>query len=265
MSNVKILLLEDDILSAESLKCMLEDAGYQVVGVTASGDRAIELFQATDPDLIILDIRVKGAIDGVEVGRRINAIRPVPVIFLTAYAEEFYEQAKIVHPAAFFSKPYNERDLVNAIDLALHNFMNDNKDDSIDKKVVTQLPNIYFAPDCIWIKSKSGHPFFRLAISDILWIKAENVYVDIYTTHRDAPFTLTLGLSDFVKHSAYEDLVQIHRSYIVNVQQVTGFSTTKIIIQDGQEIPVSKSHQEKTMQALLHRSISSVAGTEISN
>lgn len=80
MEKTKILILEDNTFQAWALEKMLTDFGYEVTGKAASGERALQLFKEKSPDLVLLDIRVEGRIDGIEVGKIITQLRPVPII-----------------------------------------------------------------------------------------------------------------------------------------------------------------------------------------
>ena len=251
MSKLKILILEDDVIQSAALKRMITNMGYEVVGTAVSGERALQIFRETAPDIAILDINVKGNMDGIELGKIINQERKIPIIYLTAYPSA-YERAKMTHPSAFFSKPYNEGDLSNAIDLAIHNSAKsmDNKDEEGGSGKA--FPNIYFSQDSIWVKLKTGEPFFKLPIEAIIFLKASNVYLEIYTTKRPACFVLTLGLSDFVKHATYPQLIQTHRSYVVNVKYIEQFTNTVLTVKNTQEkeIPVSSTYLQTVLSAL---------------
>lgn len=252
MTKLTILLLEDSPLTANALAIMVREFGYEVAGVAASGEEALQLFEDTRPDLAILDIRVKGEMDGVAVGQAISKRRPIPIIYVTAYSEEYYEKAKITHPAAFFSKPYNERDLRNAIDLALYNFaQNTTPQQSASNTSDQSLAHIHFRPNSLWIKNKNG-AFERLPISEIRWVEADNVYLNIYTDAHKKPYVLILGLQAFLQYGKYPELKQAHRSYIVNIRHITGFSNTEVTIEGTRTVPLSKTHAPTVIDALLN-------------
>jgi DNA-binding LytR/AlgR family response regulator len=253
MEKLKILILEDNPLTANALAAMVEDFGYEVVGIAASGQEALQLFETGHPDVAILDIRVEGDMNGIEVGKAIVQKRPIPIIYLTAFSEEYYEDAKITHPAAFFSKPYNERDLGIAIDLAINNFTQ-NKTTFNHPDATQELPNIYFKPDCLWLKIKSGdaYAFERLQVSDILWVEADNVYLNIHTDCLKRPYVVILGLGKFLEHAHYPELVQAHRSHVINVRHVTSFSNTEVTFHCGKKVAMSKTYAPTVIEAILN-------------
>lgn len=252
MTKTKLLILEDDILQSAALADMLSDFGYEVVGTAVSGEQALQIFKEKMPDIVLLDIVVEGNMDGIEVGKVMRQIRPTPLIYLTAYAEKF-EGAKTTYPAAFFTKPYNERDLLNAIDLAVWIFIEQYKNGDEKPAEIPSFSNIYFSTDCLWLKTKNSGPFERLPVSEILFIKSANIYVDIYAQTKPSPYTLTLGISEFAGYSSYPELAQTHRCYIANVDHVTRFTPTKATVAGIHEIPVSKTYLDSFRAALLGR------------
>jgi CheY-like chemotaxis protein len=86
MPDVKILIVEDEILIAEDLRLMLQRMGYQVVGIASSGIEAIRKADKTHPDLVLMDVRLQGAMDGVETARQIRSKADIPIIYATAHA-----------------------------------------------------------------------------------------------------------------------------------------------------------------------------------
>jgi len=116
----RIMVVEDEGLIAISLKSMLEELGYQVPAVAASGEKAIASAWETRPDLALMDIRLEGSMDGIETAGRLRDQLDLPVIFLTAFSDKgTLEQAKSVEPLGFLVKPIQERDLYAAIEMAL--------------------------------------------------------------------------------------------------------------------------------------------------
>jgi diguanylate cyclase (GGDEF)-like protein/PAS domain S-box-containing protein len=132
MNNESILIVEDEKIIALDLQRRLERFGFSVVGMAASGSEAIDLARDREPDIILMDIRLEGEMDGIEASKRIRAQFAIPVIFLTAYTDEkTLERAKEVEPFGYILKPFKERELYTTIDIALYKH-------SIDKKLRKQ-------------------------------------------------------------------------------------------------------------------------------
>lgn len=121
MIREKLLIVEDEKIIALDLQKRLEKFKYQVVGLATSGEEAIEKAHELLPDIILMDIMLNGQIDGIEAATRINKKLHIPVIFLTAYADEkTLERAKVAEPFGYILKPFKEKELNTTIDIALY-------------------------------------------------------------------------------------------------------------------------------------------------
>ncbi len=120
MAPAKILIVEDEALIARDIELSLENLGYEVVGIAADGASAIKKVSETHPDLILMDIILRGADDGITVTQKIQEQYQVPVVYLTAYADEAtLERVKTTQSFGYILKPFEERNLRVTIDLAL--------------------------------------------------------------------------------------------------------------------------------------------------
>lgn len=116
----KIMAVEDERIVALHLQQQLVSLGYEVVGLVASGDKALQTISQTTPDLILMDIHIEGGIDGIETAARIPPELEIPVIYLTAYAEDAtLDRARATRPYGYLLKPYSERELHATIQMAL--------------------------------------------------------------------------------------------------------------------------------------------------
>lgn len=117
----QILIVEDEIIVAEEIRRSLQKLGYAVTSVVSSGEKAIEESETNPPDLVLMDIVLKGEMDGIEAAGQIHRRFNIPVVYLTAYSdEEIMERAKITEPFGYILKPYNERELHVNIEIALY-------------------------------------------------------------------------------------------------------------------------------------------------
>lgn len=121
MITTQILVVEDEAIVATDIANILQVLGYAVPAVASSGEAAIEAAAARRPDLVLMDIRLKGSIDGVKAAREISDRLGIPVVYLTAHADDrTLRRAKITQPYGYILKPFDERDLHVAIEMALH-------------------------------------------------------------------------------------------------------------------------------------------------
>jgi CheY-like chemotaxis protein len=116
----RILVVEDEGITVEAVTEMLEEIGHQVVGVASTGWEAIQKAGELQPDLVLMDIRLKGVVDGVAAAQRIQTQQDVPVVYLTAYSDDDTLK-RVLHsrPYGFLVKPCNPAELQDAIAQAL--------------------------------------------------------------------------------------------------------------------------------------------------
>jgi len=123
MAQEKILIVDDEVVVAEDIRRQLRSLGYLVVGVVSSGNDAVRLAGEHRPDLILMDVKLKGPIDGIDAARTIHAEYGIPVIYLTAFSDEdTLERARQTLPLAYLIKPFVSSDLRAALELALFRY-----------------------------------------------------------------------------------------------------------------------------------------------
>lgn len=121
MNPIKILVVEDEIIVAQDIAGRLKKLGYAVTAIVASGEEALEKVDESPPDLVLMDIVLKGEMDGVTAAEKIRTKIDIPTVFLTAYADDkTMQRAKITDPFGYIIKPFQQNDLRVAIEIALH-------------------------------------------------------------------------------------------------------------------------------------------------
>jgi DNA-binding NarL/FixJ family response regulator len=135
MEKAKIVLFEDEDLIAEELCIILENNNYSVIGIHKSSDEAIDNINSLQPDLILMDIRLAGRLDGIQTSEEIKDYFDIPIIYVTAYADDLIiDRAKITEPYGYIMKPLNDRELFAVIEIALYKH-------KIDKKLKNRCLN----------------------------------------------------------------------------------------------------------------------------
>lgn len=117
-----VLIVEDELLVAENIKEILQIKGFKVIAVVSSAETAIENFMTLDPDLVIMDIRLEGILDGVHAATLIHeTLKKVPILFLTAYRKDDFPHLLNLDPAlySYVSKPYDPKELSAALEKLL--------------------------------------------------------------------------------------------------------------------------------------------------
>jgi len=128
MSKLRLLLVEDESLVAKDIVNMVRGLGYSVLAVVSTGEEAIALVEKSQPDIVLMDIVLKGEVDGIEAARRIWEEFSIPVVYLTAYADEAtLQRAKVTEPFGYIIKPFDERELQTTIEMAFFKSQMDKK------------------------------------------------------------------------------------------------------------------------------------------
>lgn len=144
MSEIRVLIVEDDPIIAEDIKEMLTNVDYSVLGIAYSKMEAIRLIDLHAPDLALLDINLNGSYEGFEIATHINNTRKFPFLYLTSYSgKELVSQAKMTLPMGYILKPFNEGELYSSIEVALYNFSRFLLPGSLNKG---QINSVLFTP-----------------------------------------------------------------------------------------------------------------------
>lgn len=235
----KILIVEDEMIIAAKISLQLTQMGYEVVGVMPRGEEAVQHCQVSPPDLVLLDIQLKGDIDGIETAKQIRLKHDLPIIFLTANADHLhFEKAKETRPHAFISKPFRKLDLRRAVQLALVNReSNPTANDHEDLPVVLE--------DRIFIRQNEA--LVKVLLSDIKFVEAERSYCRIHCNN--SSYLLSMPLKKLEECLPGNQFIRIHRSYLVNLQQIEEVVDMEVVLK-GAKIPISKAHREVLLRRL---------------
>lgn len=239
---VKILIVEDEILIAQDIANRLAAINYDIVGIAPSADRALEIIiESRNVDIILIDIILKGELDGIELARIINEKYQIPFIFLTSHADtHLVNRAKSVRPYAYILKPFNDRQVSIAIELALMNFANKTyKKSLLENQTFTKTDNqVLQIKDSLFLKK--GHHFERVPLKEILFLEADNNYCTLST--KSERFIYSMVLKKIEAHLPINQFLRVHRSYVININSVNGFEGNTLFIGE-KKIPVSKTYK----------------------
>lgn len=160
MPVAKVFIIEDEAITALDIRNSLEKLNYEVSGVSDKGEAALKLIHSTRPDIVLIDILLKGELDGIETARLLNIQEKIPFIYFTAvYDDDTIERSKATNPYGFLLKPLNDRDLNSCIRMALYKFEAENKLRETEENLgrVTRLNSVLFdSLPCLALVISSG-------------------------------------------------------------------------------------------------------------
>ena len=248
MTKANILIVEDEQIVAKDIKQNLKKLGYNTVGIAYMGEDAIKKVEKEMPDLVLMDIKLKGKMTGIEVAKYIRENFEIPVIYLTAYADEdTLEQAKITEPHGYIIKPFKEIDLKTIIEISLHKHKKELK----IKKERDLFYSIIRADNTpngsIFVKSKYQH--VKVRTKDIFFVEALGDYVIINTA--DKRYTVHSTMKNLEEKLPKGDFIRTHRSYIIRLDRMVAIEYPNIIIDHNKKyIPIGNSFKERLMSKL---------------
>ncbi|HUP12776.1 MAG TPA: response regulator [Niastella sp.] len=246
---VKIMIVEDETIVALDLSMRLQKEGYEVVGIAASSDDAMALFIEQKPDLVLMDINIKGKKDGIETAAALKKIQEVPLIFLSAFSQsEYVNRAKAVNPSAYLVKPFNNDSLHTSIQIAIHNFAVPGKPTDPPPATAAKEDNgketLLFFNNYFFVKH--SYRFNKFSIDDLLYAESDNNYIKLVTTNKKIALRVSLQyLADKFNHPA---LVRVHRGFIVNIKNIDSFNEEEITIGQHQ-IPIGRHYKDDFLKS----------------
>ena len=163
-SPAKILIVEDEMIIGANISLQLSKLGHEVTGIVSRGEEAISHVRHSPPDIVLMDIQLKGTIDGIETVNRMHREIKMPIIYLTASTdEENFERAKTTNPYAFISKPFKKLDLQHAIDLTLAKLRKNGSGSK--KEEVENYISPFIQSDSIYVRR--NEKMIKILIKDI--------------------------------------------------------------------------------------------------
>ncbi|WP_347924677.1 response regulator [Pontimicrobium sp. SW4] len=231
MDKVKILVVEDEIIIADSICETLRELGYDAFEPAISYTEAIEVIENEIPDIAILDIELSGNKTGIDLANTIKKEYKFPFIFLTSNADVItLNKAKTVMPSAYLVKPFSKNELYTSIEIALYNF---------SQKIGQLNSDNLIIKEALFIKEKGV--FYKLAFKDILYIKSAHIYVEIILKDKKK-YVVRGSLNDILEKLNYS-FIRSHRSYIVNTTYLDQVSYTSLKLYDI-TIPIGKKYRQ---------------------
>lgn len=222
MSNIKILIVEDEVLIAEHLKHYLISFGFSDIYLAHSKKTAIQLLEHLNPDLILLDLHLQQPRDGLEIANIIDTSHGIPYLFITANADMLIiQEATHTKASGYITKPIKKADLFACIQIALKSRSNAENSFLLIKENNTNL---------------------KLSYDDILYIEGSSNYIHIFTKTQRVVTRQSLEWAEM--ELPENQFMRIHRSYIVNLRAVQRTHSKSVFIGDT-EIPISRANVPK--------------------
>lgn len=236
MAKIKVLVVEDKMLIAEDIASRLAKHAMEVVAVCDHGEEAVKMAEDLMPDLILMDIELAGKMDGIEAATIIQSRQEASIIYLSDFVDaKTVNRAKLTLPDNYLAKPFNEADLVRAIELAFHR-----------TRYPARKHQGPVSRDYVFLRTDS-QAFVKIATDDILYLKADRAYCKVITT--EATFVLSKSMNQVFEELSNNDFLRVHRSYVINLNKITHLEGNVVSL-GTHEVQISKEQREELMSRL---------------
>lgn len=248
MDAIKVLIVEDELIIAESIKDLLEDFGYEVTDIVRSADEALKSLVNNLADIAILDIQLKGDKNGIWLGNQIKDSFDIPFIFLTSHGDpSTVKEAVATTPYGYIIKPVVGETIFATIETALAKYGSEVKrgvptkseqDDHFKK-------GAFISKNALYIKNE--YLYMKIPFTELLYFKANGNYVEIHTKKKKV--VLKHSLKEIAETLVDHPFFQTQRSYIVNLEHIDSIGSNHVSI-DKVEIPLAKTSRDELIQKM---------------
>ena len=239
-NRLKVLVVEDDPSIAESLSDILDLLGHEVLSVAESGEEAILQLCEEEPQIILLDIQLKGKMDGIEVAKLVKDKYNIPFIFTTAFADPDTIQRAIQEgPFGYIVKPYGIKDITAAIEVAItnHRLLSTIHKESNSAPMLVN-DQLYIKVDGVLTKVHQN---------EIDYVEAKGDYILIRTKEQN--HIVYSSLKKIQEKLNVDTFLQVHRSFIVNLNSIVSIRESSLII-NKKEIPISRTFRAELLKKI---------------
>jgi two-component system response regulator LytT len=235
MSNIKVLIVEDELIIAEDMKAMLSEFQYEVTGIARDIKTAGEKLSADVPDIVLIDIQLRNNDNGIDLGKTIKEKYSLPIVFVTSHSDKTtLDRAKLINPEGYIVKPFEKADLYTSIELAIFNYSSRNK---------TGIESVENAADTVILKDsifiRKDYMLVKIKFNDLKWIQSDDNYLELYCTENKHLIRSTL--KEFIEKLPAVSFLQVHKSYCVNIKFITAINKSAVWI-NKVEVPVGRSY-----------------------
>lgn len=248
MLKINVLVVEDESIVSKDIQHSLKKLGYTIVGAAATGEKAYELAVTLSPDIILMDIMLKGDMNGIEAVEKIKEEIDVPIIYLTAYADKStLEKAKITEPYGYIIKPFKDVDLHTTIEMALYKFSQERKVKNERDFFSSLVENKESSSELIFIKSKNK--LLKIKNKDVCYVESLKDYVSLMTV--DNRYTFHSSMKDILSKLPSDQFIRVHRSYIVRLDKITSIEYPTLELEKIDKlIPIGGAYRNNLIDTL---------------
>jgi DNA-binding LytR/AlgR family response regulator len=229
MKALRVLIIEDELVTAHDIKETLEKAGHLVTDIVRDPAAVMTSIRIDPPDIILIDIHLEySPEDGIQIAQRISAQRQFPIIYLTGNSEQStIARAQHTRPAAYLLKPFRQKEFAIQVELAYYNFQ---------ASLVNSADP--FLSDSIYLPVDHGRGYTKIRKDDVLYMVADRSYVEIYLVEEDRKQVFTMNLGYIAQFFTAPNFYNLSRSLVVNLDYIERIEKGQFFIKNRKADPV---------------------------
>ena len=239
MDSINVLIIEDTPEQSDALSKVLLDNNYNIVGVARNYMDALTLFYKSTVDIIVIDVFLDGKPDGITFAETINIVPNAskPFVFLTSSQDrQIFERAKLTKPFSFLMKPFNELEIIYALEMAVEKFYEQTN------VFLSEDQDTVISNDYMFIKKKNT--LKKVSLTDIIYIEVEDRYCNIITEKEK--FVILISLTKISALLDKNKFIRTHRNYIVNSDTIEEIilADNLVILKGNRKINLSDNYKD---------------------
>lgn len=239
MDKVNVLIIEDIPAESDALSKVLFANNYNLIGIARTYNEALNLFYKNNVDVIIIDVFLNNNPEGIAFAETINVVPGAskPFVFLTSSNDrQIFERAKLTRPFSFLMKPFNELEILYAVELAVEKFHNQNN------VFLSEEENTVISEEYLFVKK--GKSLKKVLISDIIYIEVEERYCSVVTEQEK--FIIQISLVKILKYLDDNLFSRTHRNFIINTNKIKEviLADNLILLEGNNKVVLSDSYKD---------------------
>lgn len=241
MKKLNVLAVENDSVQQDNLRKLSESLDINLTDIVGDASVAIEKFRTATPDLVLMDAKPTGSVDGFHLAETLKKIQDVPVVYLTNPDDPGNADFSGLIEGNCVYKPLDEQQLRRSIELAVKSFRNKFKQNQVDYNWSTKKNESFFV--------RIGNKLKRVETHRIEYIEVEEKYCSIIIDNRQINVKITL--KEFLAKLPPEQFVRVHRNFVVNTEYIQTVQLNEnLLVLPSREVPFSRTYRDKLIDQL---------------
>jgi len=240
---LQILIVEDEISLQIEMEMMLDEMEYDIIAITDNSEEALKIIHSQKPDIIMMDIDIKGELSGIQLGEKIKDL-DIAIIYVTSHnTRDMYESAKLSNLAAYMVKPVNKLTLESTLELVEEKFITRLLD---QPEATATNPNFKGT-----LLVKQNKQYYKIILSDVQYVEADGNYVALYIGKKK--FLSSKNFTEMEKILPKDTFIKTHRKFLINFNYFISMNAedNTILMENGNHVYVSRAKKQEVLKMIM--------------